>query len=107
MASSVSVITYIVEQLQEAGTIQYRRMFGEYGIYCNGKFVAVVCDDQLFVKITGLGLRLFPDLPTAPPYAGAKDYFWVEDVDNRDLLENLVRATCTALPEPKPKKRRN
>jgi hypothetical protein len=25
---------------------------GEYAIYCNGKVVALVCDNQLFVKPT-------------------------------------------------------
>jgi len=28
-------------------------MFGEYALYCGDKVVALVCDDQLFVKIMG------------------------------------------------------
>jgi TfoX/Sxy family transcriptional regulator of competence genes len=27
-------------------------MFGEYGVYCDEKFVALICDDTLFVKPT-------------------------------------------------------
>lgn len=35
---------------------------------------------------------------------GAKPYMWVEDVDDRELLTGLIRATYEELPEPKPKK---
>jgi hypothetical protein len=41
-----------------------------------------------------------------PPYDGAKDYFLITDVDDRDYLATLVRETCNALPEPKPKKKK-
>ena len=29
-----------------------------------------------------------------PPYDGAKDYFFIEDVDDRDYLSELVPVTC-------------
>ncbi|MCI8514023.1 MAG: TfoX/Sxy family protein [Lachnospiraceae bacterium] len=106
MASRPEYVEFIAEQLQEAGTITYRKMFGEYGLYCNGKIFAVICDDQLFIKMTGAGRELCPDLLEAPPYEGAKNYFLVEDVENREMLIKLVSATCEELPEPKPKKRR-
>ena len=41
-----------------------------------------------------------------PPYDGAKDYFYIADVDDRDYVSHLVSETCKALPEPKPKKKR-
>ncbi len=40
-----------------------------------------------------------------PPYPGAKDYFYIADVDDRDYLSLLVRETCKALPASKPRKR--
>ena len=52
MASKIEFVEYIADQLKSAGVITYRKMFGEYGFYCDGKFFAVVCDDQLFIKIT-------------------------------------------------------
>lgn len=55
MASSLSFVTYVCEQMAQAGDIRFRKMFGEYGIYCNDKIVALVCDDQLFVKVTEAG----------------------------------------------------
>jgi TfoX/Sxy family transcriptional regulator of competence genes len=106
MASKPEFVQYITEQLHDAGCVTYRKMFGEYGMYCNGKIFALICENQLFIKITDAGRRLCPELREAAPYEGAKNYFLVEDVDNRDALVSLVTVTCTVLPEPKPKKRR-
>ena len=106
MASGKEFVEYVAEQLRCAGTISCRQMFGEYGWYCDGKFLGVICDDQLFVKITPEGERTFPHLPKAPPYEGAKDYFLVEDVDNSDFLAQIVRTIWNSLPESKPKTRR-
>jgi hypothetical protein len=50
MASDKSFIEFIVDQMEDAGLISYKKMFGEYAIYCDGKVVALVCDNQLFVK---------------------------------------------------------
>lgn len=85
MASHQDFVDYVVEQLREAGAIRSRKMFGEYGLYCDDVFFAVICDDQFFVKVTPQGEAAFPDLPKAPPYEGAKDSFLVEDVENREL----------------------
>lgn len=60
MASHQDFVDYVAEQLAEAGTIRSRKMFGEYGLYCNEVFFAVICDDQLFVKVTPAGRRPFP-----------------------------------------------
>ena len=37
MASKIEFVEFVVDQMKEAGTITYRKMFGEYGIYCDGK----------------------------------------------------------------------
>lgn len=106
MASHQDFVDYVAEQLAEAGTIRGRKMFGEYGLYCDDVFFAVICDDQLFVKITPAGEAAFPNLPKAPPYEGARDYIWVEDVENREQMTELVRITCKALRSKPQKKRR-
>lgn len=106
MASHADFVDYVADQMQQAGVIRSRRMFGEYGLYCDGVFFAVICGDQLFVKITPAGQAAFPDLPKTPPYEGAKDYFLVEDVEDREQLAKLVRVTCEALKNLPQKKRR-
>ncbi|MCH3916107.1 MAG: TfoX/Sxy family protein [Spirochaetia bacterium] len=106
MASQQEFVQYLTDQMQNAGCITYRKMFGEYGLYCNGKIFALVCDDQLFIKITDAGHRLRPELAKMPPYAGAKDYFLIEDIDDSETLVALVTATCEELSEQKPRKRK-
>lgn len=105
MASNKEFVEYVAEQMQDAGIITYRRMFGEYGIYCNGKIIAFICDNQLLLKATEAGREVCPDLPMGALYEGAqKKYFLVEDVDNREMLNRLIPATYEALPESKPKR---
>ena len=55
MASQQGIVDYIVEQARGGGGVSAKRMFGEYGLYCDGKMVAMVCDDALFVKPTAGG----------------------------------------------------
>ena len=97
MASDRGFVNYVAEQLRGAGIIRTKPMFGEYGLYCNGIFFAVICDDQLFIKITPEVNAAFPDLPKAPPYDGARDYFCIENIDNREVMTELVSLTCLAL----------
>jgi TfoX/Sxy family transcriptional regulator of competence genes len=106
VASKIEFVKFIVDQLCNAGEITYRKMFGEYGVYCDGKIFALICDDQLFVKITKAGRKRYPHLPEAPPYEGGKNYFFIEDVDNREMLTELTMVTCEELPKPKPKKKK-
>lgn len=83
-------------------------MFGEYGIFYQGLFIAAVCDSQLFVKITTPGEDLLPNAPEAPPYEGAKPYLLVESLEDKALLAKLLLATYQALPPKKerPKKKK-
>lgn len=104
MASNPELVAYIADQLKGAGTVTYRKMFGEYGMYLDGKILALICDNQLFIKITEAGKAMRPELEQAPPYEGAKNYLLVEDIDDTAALTELVTATCKELPEPKPKK---
>ena len=37
MASSPELVQYIADQLSPCGTITFKKMFGEYGLYLNEK----------------------------------------------------------------------
>lgn len=106
MACDAELVRYIAEQCSGAGDITVRKMFGEYGIYCDGKIFGLICDDTLFIKITEAGKKLAPSMETGTPYEGAKPHFVAADIDDRDALSLLVRVTCEELPAPKPKKKR-
>ncbi len=100
MASSPDVVEYICFQLRHAGDISFKKMFGEYGLYCDRKFFGLVCDNQLFVKITKPGLKMLPQQEQGSPYPGARLHFLVTELDNDQALSSLVRETCSVLAAP-------
>jgi TfoX/Sxy family transcriptional regulator of competence genes len=101
MASDETFVAFIRDQMAGAGPISARRMFGEIAIYCGEKVVALVCDNQLFVKPTAAGKALLGDPSLAPPYPGAKPYFLIGDVDDGEFLSAVIAATAIELPVPK------
>lgn len=106
MASNKDFVQYIADQCAGAGEITVKKMFGDYGIYCNGKIFGLICDDCFYLKPTDVVQSLLRNVDLRPPYDGAKNYFFIADVDDRDYLTLIVRETCKALPEPKPKKKK-
>ena len=106
MSSQQKTVDYILEQSAAAGTMTARKMFGEYGLYCDGKVMAFVCDDQLFIKPTEAGRTYLGEVTEAPAYPGSKMYFLIDGDrwDDADWLAGLAKATADALPAPKVKK---
>jgi DNA transformation protein len=106
LASQQKTVDYILEQSAGAGDVTAKRMFGEYGMYCDGKIMALICDDQLFIKPTQAGRHYLGEVVEGEPYPGAKPYFVIDgDLwDDAEWLAGLVRATAAELPVPKPKK---
>lgn len=105
MSTKVSAIEYIEDQLTGLG-VTTRKMFGEYALYCDGKVVALVCDDTLFVKITDEGKRYVGEkYEEGAAYPGAKPSMRINDdlVEDREWLQDLIRITTEHVPKPKPK----
>jgi TfoX/Sxy family transcriptional regulator of competence genes len=105
MASDLNFVEYVRDQTSGAGQVSFRKMFGEYAIYCDGKVVALVCENQLFVKPTIGGRAMMGKVVEASPYPGAKPHFLIgEQLDDHKLMSSLVRATARELTAPIPKK---
>ncbi len=104
MASNSDFVQYIADQCSGAGEITVKKMFGDYGIYCDGKIFGLICDDCFYLKPTEEVRPLMRVVDMRPPYEGAKNYFYIADVDAHDYLSLLGRETCKGLREPKPKK---
>ena len=104
MASDIDFVQYIADQCGGAGEITTKKMFGDYGIYCDGQIFGLICDDRFYLKSTDAVRPMLKKEELRPPYDGAKDYFYIADVDDRDYLSAIVRETCKVLPEPKKKK---
>jgi len=106
MASDAEFVRFVTGQLEHSVAITSRKMFGEYAIYSNGKLVALICDNQLFVKQTDGGRVFIGDVTEASPYSGAKPSFLVEELDDADWLSELIKITERELPAPRMKRKK-
>lgn len=108
MASNQKFVDFVVDQLENVGELLVKKMFGEYGIYSDGKLFGLVCDNKLFIKPTEAGREFIGNVVEAPAYPGAKPSFLIEDkIEDREWLSELVRISVKELPEPKPKRRKS
>ncbi len=105
MASNLSIIQYLVDQISECGIITYKKMFGDYCIYINTKVLGFVCDDIFYIKSTKIGEENFPEIEKGYPYEGASLYP-ILDIENKDLLISYINLIKSELPEKKIKKGR-
>jgi TfoX/Sxy family transcriptional regulator of competence genes len=105
MATDKDFVDYVAEQAQLGSAISFKRMFGEYGVYMDGKVIAFICDNSLFVKPTKATDKITSALPQRPPYPQAKPYPVADELlDDSDALKSLLVQTAQDLPMPKPKK---
>lgn len=105
MASSKEYLDFILEQLSELEDVSYRGMMGEYIIYYGGKIVGGIYDDRFLVKPTKSALAKMPEAELELPYEGAKEMLLVDDVENKEFLQELLEAMYDELPTPKKKKK--
>lgn len=105
MATDQSFVEYVFEQAGLADRLTSKRMFGEYGLYVDGKVVAFCADNSLFLKLVPETEALLPDLPRQELFPGSKPYALADELlDDPDRLRTLLLALERALPEPKPKR---
>jgi TfoX/Sxy family transcriptional regulator of competence genes len=108
MASDQNFVDFVLEQIQNTGAITAKKMFGEYGIYSDGKLFGVICDNKLFIKPTFQGRQFIGNPTELPAYEGAKPSYLIEDkIEDVEWLSKLVKITLDNLPEPKTKKKKN
>ena len=105
MASSKEYLEYILEQLSDLDDISHRAMMGEYIIYYRGKIVGGIYDDHFLIKPVKSAMEMMPDADMELPYKGAKEMILVQDVENRDFLNELFEAMYDELPSPRKKRR--
>lgn len=107
MASNQEFVEFVVDQIDTACGVTFRKMFGEYALYSNRKVVALICDDQLFIKPTDAGRSYIGDVVESPPSPGARLCFLIQEkIDDGDWLSQLIKLTEAALPLPRPKKKK-
>ena len=100
MATDQEFVDFVLDQFAPDCAATARKMFGEYGLYGDGVFIGLICDNRLFFKRTDAGTEILgPDAEMAPPYPGAKPTFVMNDaqLESPDLLSEMARATTRAL----------
>lgn len=106
MATDLDFVKFVADQIDGSCDVSYRNMFGEYVLYSKGKVVALICDNQLFMKPTEAGRTFIGDVVEAPPYPGKSAFFLVQDeIENGEWLTQLISLTEKELPKPKRKRK--
>ena len=105
MASSKEYLDFILDQLSGLDEISCRAMMGEYIVYYRGRIVGGIYDDRFLVKPTKSAAAMMPDADKELPYEGAKEMLLVDNVENREFLQELLNAMYDELPAPKKKKK--
>ena len=106
MSSHKEYVAFVLEQLGSEEDVSSRPMMGEYLVYYRGKYVGADCDDRFLVKPTPGAKALLPQAPMELPYEGAKEMILVEDLENRDLMNQLAETLFEELPFPKKRTRK-
>jgi hypothetical protein len=108
MASDIDFVNFVCDQVADAGVITFKKMFGDYMVYCDGKPALLVCDNIAYVKMLPEVSALFDDYQMTPeigtPYKGAKEHF-ILDCDNGGFASEMTRLLARILPMPKPRKK--
>ncbi len=93
MATQKETIEFILGKLRDQGRFTARAMFGEYALYADGKVVALVCNDLLYVKMLPASKELERQCEAGEPYPGAKPHYIVEE-GQLSTLERLPAILC-------------
>jgi TfoX/Sxy family transcriptional regulator of competence genes len=85
MTSRETVIV-LTDAMRPLGDIRFKAMFGEWGVYLNESFVAIIGDDTLFIKVKGMPDETVSALfvERREPYPGAKNYAVLDPVRLED-----------------------
>ncbi|MCF7864958.1 MAG: TfoX/Sxy family protein [Candidatus Pacebacteria bacterium] len=116
MSTQKETVDFILEKLgadigsnasdtDTANQFSTRAMFGEYALYAAGKVVALICDEQLYVKIVPASAALENICEKSEAYKGSKPYYLVEESQLSQIagLSKILFNIAKSLPEKRKK----
>ena len=107
MSSSKDFAQFITENIRPECEVTLKKMFGEYCLYSRKKVVALICNNQLFVKPTESGRKFIGEVVEGKPFSRANPYFLIEEkAEDFDWLSDLFLEIWDELPEKKVKKKK-
>ena len=105
VATSIDFIEYVCDQVSSAGQVRYKKLFGEFIVYINGRPVFTVCDNTVYVKKIPEMSELLNGAQLGCPYDGAKVHY-ILDIDNAELALAAADILKEVIPLPKPRKKK-
>lgn len=106
MSTSKEYIEFVCEQLDGIKCVTYKKMFGEYFVYIQGKPILLVCDNCVMVKKVPELAELMKSAQDGLPYEGAKVHYLL-DIENRELVRNVIARLLEVTPISKRKNERS
>ena len=100
MASTKDFLDFVIDQIRDQDLVRFKKMFGEYALYYEDKVVALICDNELYIKNTPEGKEFAEEkeLEFGAPFPGAKDWILVGDnVEDREFLNEIIEITRDSL----------
>ena len=79
MATSKETADFILSKLRHPDRFSAKPMFGEFGLYADGKMVAVICDGRFYVKIAAASAELEDQCEKGEPYPRAKPHYLIDE----------------------------
>ena len=106
MATSREYAFFVENLFRGVDGFSMKRMFGEYGIYLQGRVLGFLCDEQILLQDTPTARKLLPDAEKKELFPGSKLFIIFSDEGNHHLLQSVAQAMWEELPVPKPRKGR-
>ena len=95
MTSTKEYRGFILEQLSEVPNVSCRPMMGEFLLYSDGVLFGGIYDDRLLVKRVPENAKY--NMDEVVPYKNAKPFYFVEDVDDKEKLAEIIINTVKGL----------
>jgi TfoX/Sxy family transcriptional regulator of competence genes len=105
MPTQQQTVEFVLGKLRHQNRFSARAMFGEYALYADGKVVALICDDRLYVKVKPASSPLGEQCEKGSPYPGAKLHYIVDEgqLFTMQNLPNILFAIAESVPKKKGK----
>jgi TfoX/Sxy family transcriptional regulator of competence genes len=109
VATDAGFVAFLADELRPhrnlSGPVTTRKMFGEYALYSGGKVVALICDNEIWLKAHDAARPVLGEVAEGFPYPGARPHLRATGfLDEPEVLARAIGALAAVLPEPRPKK---
>ena len=95
MPTSKECRDLILDKLDLLENISYKSMMGEYLLYYNKILFGGIYDNRLLIKIVETNKDY--DLKEEIPYENAKPMYFVENIENKEFLKEIIINTCKSI----------